>query len=71
MNKTVKTLLTIAAASLMLVACDKKEENTEKKATTIEEIQKEKGNDHRRNPERKRQARPRGEGWHCKAYRYA
>ena len=43
MNKTVKTLLTIAAASLMLVACDKKEENTEKKATTIEEIQKEKG----------------------------
>ncbi|WP_405342496.1 efflux RND transporter periplasmic adaptor subunit [Fibrobacter sp.] len=43
MNKTVKTLLTIAVASLMLVACDKKEENAEKKATTIEEIQKEKG----------------------------
>ena len=43
MNKTVKTLLTIAVASLMLVACDKKEENTEKKASTIEEIQKEKG----------------------------
>ena len=42
MNKTVKTLLTIAVASLMLVACDKKEENTEKKASTIEEIQKEK-----------------------------
>ena len=43
MNKTVKTLLTIAVASLILVACDKKEENAEKKATTIEEIQKEKG----------------------------
>ena len=43
MNKTVKTLLTIAVASLMLVACDKKEENAEKKASTIEEIQKEKG----------------------------
>ena len=43
MNKTVKTLLTIAVASLMLVACDKKDDNTEKKATTIEEIQKEKG----------------------------
>ena len=43
MNKTVKTLLTIAVASLMLVACDKKDDKTEKKATTIEEIQKEKG----------------------------
>ena len=43
MNKTVKTLLTIAVASLMLVACDKKDANAEKKATTIEEIQKEKG----------------------------
>ena len=43
MNKTVKTLLTIAVASLMLVACDKKDANAEKKASTIEEIQKEKG----------------------------
>lgn len=43
MNKTVKTLLTIAVASLMLVACDKKDDKAEKKATTIEEIQKEKG----------------------------
>ena len=43
MNKTVKTLLTIAVASLMHFACDKKDDNTEKKATTIEEIQKEKG----------------------------
>ena len=43
MNKTVKTLLTIAVASLMLVACDKKDDKSEKKATTIEEIQKEKG----------------------------
>ena len=43
MNKTVKTLLTIAVASLMLVACEKKDDKAEKKATTIEEIQKEKG----------------------------
>ena len=43
MNKTVKTLLTIVAASLMFVACDKKDDKTEKKPTTIEEIQKEKG----------------------------
>lgn len=43
MNKTVKMLLTIAVASLMLVACDKKDDKAEKKATTIEEIQKEKG----------------------------
>ncbi|MBR4398540.1 MAG: efflux RND transporter periplasmic adaptor subunit [Fibrobacter sp.] len=43
MNKTVKTLLTIAVASLMLVACDKKDDKAEKKATTIEEIQKENG----------------------------
>ena len=43
MNKTVKTLLTIVTASLMLVACDKKDDKAEKKATTIEEIQKEKG----------------------------
>ncbi|MCR5027689.1 MAG: efflux RND transporter periplasmic adaptor subunit [Fibrobacter sp.] len=46
MNKTFKTLLTIATASMLLVACDQKEEKTEpvaKKASTIEEIQKEKG----------------------------
>ena len=47
MNKTFKTLLTIATASMLLAACDQKEAKTEqvaKKASTIEEIQKEKGN---------------------------
>ena len=44
MNKTVKTLLTLAAASMLLVACNPKEDKAQtKKATTIEEIQKEKG----------------------------
>ena len=46
MNKTVKTLLTLATASMLLVACNQKDEaknNEPKKATTIEEIQKEKG----------------------------
>ena len=46
MNKTFKTLLTIATASMLLAACDQKEAKTEpvaKKASTIEEIQKEKG----------------------------
>jgi len=43
MNKTVKTLLTLAAASMLLVACNPKEEKAQTKATTIEEIQKEKG----------------------------
>jgi len=43
MNKTVKTLLTIAAASMLLVACNPKEEKAQTKATTTEEIQKEKG----------------------------
>lgn len=46
MNKTVKTLLTLATASMLLVACNQKDEaknNEPKKASTIEEIQKEKG----------------------------
>ena len=46
MNKTVKTLLTIATASMFLVACNQKDEaknNEPKQASTIEEIQKEKG----------------------------
>ena len=46
MNKTVKTFLTLATASMLLVACNQKDEaknNEPKKATTIEEIQKEKG----------------------------
>ena len=45
MNKTFKTLLTIATASMLLVACNQKDDakNDSKKATTIEEIQKEKG----------------------------
>ncbi len=44
MNKTVKTLLTLATASMLLVACNPKEDKAQtKKATTIEEIQKEKG----------------------------
>lgn len=47
MNKTFKTLLTIATASTFLIACgQQKEEKTEQaanKSTTIEEIQKEKG----------------------------
>ncbi len=46
MNKTLKTLLTLATASMLLVACNQKDEaknNEPKKASTIEEIQKEKG----------------------------
>ena len=45
MNKTVKTLLTLATASMLLVACNQKDakNNEPKKASTIEEIQKEKG----------------------------
>ena len=46
MNKSVKTLLTLVTASMLLVACNQKDEaknNESKKATTIEEIQKEKG----------------------------
>lgn len=46
MNKTLKTLLTIATASMLLIACNQKDEakeNEPKKASTIEEIQKEKG----------------------------
>ena len=46
MNKTVKTFLTLATASMLLVACNPKDDaknNESKKATTIEEIQKEKG----------------------------
>ena len=45
MNKTVKTLLTIATASLLLAGCEAKDDKTQeaKKTTTIEEIQKEKG----------------------------
>ena len=41
MNKTVKTLLTLAAASLLLVACNPTEEKAQTKATTIEAIPKE------------------------------
>lgn len=45
MNKTVKTLLTIATASLLLAGCEAKDDKAQeaKKTTTIEEIQKEKG----------------------------
>ena len=44
MNQFTKVIITVSAASLLLVGCDlKKEENTEAKPTTIEEIQKEKG----------------------------
>jgi len=47
MNKTVKTLITLATASLMLTACmpqkDEANKPEAKKASTIEEIQKEKG----------------------------
>ena len=46
MNKTLKTLLTLATASMLLVACNQKDEaknNEPKKASTIEEIQKETG----------------------------
>lgn len=45
MNKTLKKILTIAAASLLLVACESKEEKAAKAASvkTIEEIQAEKG----------------------------
>ena len=46
MNKTAKTILTLTVASLLLVGCDamkKKEDNASQKATTIEQIQAEKG----------------------------
>ncbi len=46
MNKTLKTIITLAAATLLFVGCDKKEEQAakpEQKATTIEQIQAEKG----------------------------
>ena len=44
MNKITKTVITLSAISLLLVGCDlKKDEKTEAKPTTIEEIQKEKG----------------------------
>lgn len=46
MNKIAKTILTISAISLLLVGCeskDKKDANTSTKATTIEQIQAEKG----------------------------
>lgn len=47
MNKITKSIITLSAISLLLVGCDafqKKDENkAEKKATTIEEIQAEKG----------------------------
>ena len=45
MNKTTKTLITISALSLLLIGCGeaKKDAKTEKKVTTIEEIQKVKG----------------------------
>ena len=42
MTTFTKAIITISAASLLLVGCDlKKEEKTEAKPTTIEEIQKE------------------------------
>lgn len=46
MNKTLKTIITLAAATLLFVGCDKKEEQAakpEQTATTIEQIQAEKG----------------------------
>ena len=45
MNKTIKKFLIIATASMLLVACNKKDDQAKetKQASTIEEIQKEKG----------------------------
>lgn len=46
MNKTVKTLITLATASLLLVGCEAKKDDKAqeaKKVSTIEEIQKENG----------------------------
>lgn len=47
MNKFTKSIVTLSAVSLLLVGCDafvkKDEQKAEKKTTTIEEIQKEKG----------------------------
>lgn len=44
MNKLTKYIITISAISLLLAGCDlKKKDDTQKKVTTIEEIQKEKG----------------------------
>lgn len=45
MNKTVKTIVTLMAASLLFAGCDLKKDEKENKpkVTTIEEIQKQKG----------------------------
>lgn len=43
MNKLTKYIITVSAISLLLVGCDLKKDDAQKKVATIEEIQKEKG----------------------------